>query len=170
MMLRGWRERWRRARQASAAENLQAWLDTAGTLLAACQDPLRSRSLPPDIGVPLDRIDRLLMRFRSEAAVVRSPLRPRPELAARVRLVTDGLFELRNQTCGFLLRWQTAHQLEQRNTLSIDAQRNMEEARLLASRGARRLSDEWTQLAPELEALIGEWRLAVRQGPPPPAE
>jgi len=157
-MLRNWRDRRRQARKARAAADLQAWHDTVGALLAMCQEPLRSRRVSGDIGVPLDRIDRTLMRFRNESAAARSALRTDGELTAQVRAMTDGLFELRNQTVSFMLRWQTAYQLEERFTPSMEARRAADEARLVASRSARRLADDWKRLAPLVERLIGEPR------------
>jgi len=153
-MLRRWLERWRGARQARSAGDLQAWLDSSRALLDLCHDPLRALEGPSDIGAILDRIDRRLMRFRNEAAFARSALLRQPPLAGAVRQATNDLFVLRNETCAFLLRWQTLQQLPGSHLASIEAQRRMEGERLQASRTARLLIDELEALAPEVERLI----------------
>jgi len=153
-MLRRWLERWRGARQGRAAGDLQAWLDSSRALLNLCHNPLRALEGPSDIGAILDRIDRRLMRYRNEAAFARSALRRQPGLAGAVRQATNELFVLRNQTCAFLLRWQTLQQLPGSHLTSIEAQRNMDGARLKASRTARQLTQQLEELAPEVERLI----------------
>jgi len=156
-MLRRWIEDWRRGRRARSASDLEDWLDSSTTLLALCQGPLRAAEGPADIGVVLDQIDRRLMRFRGEAAAVRSALRQQSSLALRLRNATDSLFVLRNQTCAFLLRWQSLRQIDRANVLAIDSIRSMEESRLQASRTAREVGEALEGLAPELQQLIATW-------------
>jgi len=164
-MIRRWLERRRAGRQARAAADLQIWLDSSRALLALCHEPLRSTEGISDIGVVLDRIDRSLLRYRNEAAAVRATMRPRPALAAAARQATDGLFALRNETCAFLLRWQSLRQLPGSSAASIEVQRNMEEARLQASRSARYLTGELEKLAPELDRLISHLSRPSAEGP-----
>ena len=156
-MMRRWLERWRAGRRARAAADLQTWLDSSRALLALCHGPLRSTEGISDIGVVLDRIDRSLLRYRNEAAAVRAVMHPRPALAASARQATDGLFALRNETCAFLLRWQSLRQIPGSSIASIEVQRNMEEARLQASRSALHLTAELDNMAPEVERLISHW-------------
>ena len=164
-MMRRWLERRRAGRRARAAADLQTWLDSSRALLALCHEPLRSTEGISDIGVVLDRIDRTLLRYRNEAAAVRAAMRPRPSLTAAARQATDGLFALRNETCAFLLRWQSLRQIPGSSVASIEVQRNMEEARLQASRSARSLTAELEKLAPEVERLVSLWAGPSAEGP-----
>jgi len=164
-MMRRWLESWRAGRRARAAADLQTWLDSSRAVLALCHEPLRSTEGISDIGVVLDRIDRSLLRYRNEAAAVRAAMRPRPALAAEAHQATDGLFALRNETCAFLLRWQSLRQIPGSSVASIEVQRNMEEARLQASRSARSLTAKLDKLGPEVARLISYWSRPNAEGP-----
>jgi hypothetical protein len=89
----------------------------------------------------------------------------RPALAAAARQATDGLFALRNETCAFLLRWQSLRQIPGSSVASIEVQRNMEEARLQASRSARSLTAKLDKLGPEVGRLISYWSRPNAEGP-----
>ena len=154
-MFRRWAEARRRAASGRAAADLQDWLTSIESIVAVCTGSLRDRVVASDIGVTLDRE---LMRFRNHAAGVRRPLRRHSRaLAARVAQTTDQVFHLRNLTCAFLLRWQSAEQIDPAAARALDARREMEEARLQASESARGLVSTLETLAPELRALIAEW-------------
>jgi len=153
-MLRAWLDRRRRSRWRRAAADLQAWSDTAQAILDACHDPLRAPRLAADIGILLDRVDQMLMRFRIEFASAHPALRGQPELAARVRQATDGLFRLRNDTCAFLLRARASQQLEDQGVVSVDARRSMDESRLQASRSARGMASELASLRPQIDDMV----------------
>jgi hypothetical protein len=157
-MFRRWAEARRRAASGRAAADLQDWLTSIESIVAVCTGSLRDRVVASDIGVTLDRVDRELMRFRNHAADLRQPLRQHSRaLAARVAQTTDQVFHLRNLTCAFLLRWQSAGQIDPAAARALDARREMEEARLQASESARGLVSTLETLAPELRALIAEW-------------
>lgn len=164
-MLQAWLDRRRRSQLRRAAADLEAWSDTAQAILDACQEPLRAPRLAADIGVVLDRVDRLLMRFRNEFASARSALRGRPELAVRVRRATDGLVRLRNDTCAFLLRARASQQLDDQGVVSIDARRNMDESRLQASRSARGMASELASLRPQIDGVVHELQRASEAVP-----
>jgi hypothetical protein len=98
-----------RARQAAEAErDLRGWHDACEVVLAtamgALQDPMVPRG---DIGVSLDRIDRALFRLRDCGSGAQNALRRRdPKLGERVRMLSEEIVSLRNDTVRFLIRAQ----------------------------------------------------------------
>jgi hypothetical protein len=74
----------------------------------ACLQALSSDDVGrTEIGVMLDRTDRMLFQLRDFAASVHGPLRSmNPDLARRVRDASDGVYRLRNHTTRFLIRSQ----------------------------------------------------------------
>jgi len=157
-MFRRWVEARRRAASGRAAADLQDWLTSIESIVAVCTGSLRDRVVASDIGVTLDRVDRELMRFRNHAADVRRPLRRHsPPLASRVAQATDQVYGLRNLTCAFLIRWQTAEKIDPAAPRALDARREMEEARLRATESARGLAAELQVLSPELRQVISIW-------------
>lgn len=157
-MIRQWIESSRRRAARRNAAALQDWLTSIETIMEACTSCLRDKGIPSDIGVPLDRVDRELMRFRNHAAEVGHPLRRHSlTLAARVAQATDRTFLLRNLTCAFLLRWRTAQQTDPGTDHALMARREMEEARLTAAESAHALRAEMRSLVPELRRTIALW-------------
>ena len=157
-MFRRWAEARRRAASGRAAADLQDWLTSIEAIVVICTGSLRDRVVASDIGVTLDRVDRELMRFRNHAAEVRRPLqRHSPPLASRVAQATDQVFHLRNLTCAFLLRWQSAGQIDPAAARALDARREMEEALLRASETARSLRADLATFSPQIHELIDAW-------------
>jgi len=100
-----------RARQAAEAErDLRGWHEACEVVLVTSVQALRDPKVPQgDIGVSLDRIDRALFRLRDCGSGARNALRRRdPGLGDRVRLVSEAVVDLRNETVRFLIRAQGA--------------------------------------------------------------
>ncbi len=158
-MLQRWLERRRRARDQRAAGDLQDWLTSARKVLEICAASLKPKDPRTDIGVALDRVDRELLRFRGHAAGAGGSLRRRhPSLRSRLEEATRLTYRLRNDTCGYLLRWQTYQQQRDASSAAgVGAQRQMEEALLQASRSARQLTQDLEAITPELEGVLRQW-------------
>jgi hypothetical protein len=157
-MLRRWWQNLERARRVRAAAELGAWRASLVVVLETCGEVLRALEPGADIGVPLDRVDRELMRFRDHAADIRPRLRrAAPALAETVRRATDDTFHLRNHTHAYLLRWKTRQQIGASTARSIEATRQMEEAHLQASNAAQSLRSDLAELSPEIQRLIDAW-------------
>jgi hypothetical protein len=77
-----------------------------GTSIQALHDPKLARE---DIGVALDRIDRALFRLRDNGSGAQQALRRRdPGLGERMRLLSEAIVVLRNDTVRFMIRAQGA--------------------------------------------------------------
>jgi hypothetical protein len=159
-MLQRWIERGRRGRDDRAIGELQDWLTSVRAIMEICDAALRLKDPRTDIGVALDRVDRELFRFRGHAAGASGSLRRRsPRVRSRLEEASHLTYRLRNDTCAYLLRWQTyQQQRDASSAVALSAQRQMEDARLQASRTARQLTQEIEAVAPELESLIRQWR------------
>lgn len=133
-----------------------------GTSIQALQDPKIARD---DIGVSLDRIDRALFRLRDTGAGAQHALRRRdPRLGERMRLLSEAIVVLRNDTVRFLIRAQGATPpfMQGEGGASRQAQayqRAMQDVGLVArqrSAGIERdLRQLWADLQPTLSHLAG---------------
>ncbi len=156
-----------RARQAAEAESdIRGWHEACevvlGTSIQALQDPKLARG---DIGVALDRIDRALFRLRDTGAGAQHALRRRdPGLAERMRLLSEAIVVLRNDTVRFMIRAQGATPpfMQEEGGLPRQAeayQRAMQDVGLAArqrSAGIERdLRQLWADLQPTLTRLAG---------------
>jgi hypothetical protein len=100
-----------RARQAAEAESdIRGWHEACelilGTSIQALHDPKLARE---DIGVALDRIDRALFRLRDNGSGAQRALRRRdPGLGERMRVLSEAIVVLRNDTVRFMIRAQGA--------------------------------------------------------------
>ena len=95
-------------RAAEAEGDLRDWYAACDETLQACLRSLGDAQLPRgEIGVVLDRIDRTLFRLRDTGSGAQGYLRgTSPELGRRLRQVSEGLVELRNETVRYLIRAQ----------------------------------------------------------------
>jgi len=96
-------------RQARGFLNgVQAWYHTCVKISELLGEALYDEAIgEKDIGVVLDKVDRMLFALRNEAADVRGFLRRKdPRLAERVENASTQVFELRNETTRFLMRCQ----------------------------------------------------------------
>jgi hypothetical protein len=97
-----------RRQSLAVLENVQGWRETCDQVTGICGQVLYDESvLQGDIGVALDRADRLLFQVRNYTSEARRLLRRRePDLAARLNQASNRVFELRNATTRFLIRCQ----------------------------------------------------------------
>ena len=160
-----------RARQAAEAESdIRGWHEACevilGTSIQALRDPKLARE---DIGVALDRIDRALFRLRDNGSGAQQALRRRdPGLGERMRLLSEAIVVLRNDTVRFMIRAQGATppfmQKEGGPSRQAEAyQRAMQDVGLSARQRSatieRDLRQLWADLQPTLTLLA---RLATR--------
>lgn len=86
----------------------QGWYYTCIKICELLGDALYDEAIgEKDIGVVLDKVDRMLFALRNEAADVRGFLRRQDRvLAERVENASTQVYELRNETTRFLMRCQ----------------------------------------------------------------
>ena len=91
-----------------AEADLRGWHAACDETLQACLQALGDAQLPRgEIGVVLDRIDRTLFRLRDTGSGAEGYLRGiSPELGLRLRKISEGIIELRNETVRYLIRAQ----------------------------------------------------------------
>ena len=90
-------------------ENVHGWRETCDQVTSICGQVLHDETVfQGDIGVALDKADRLLFQVRNFTSEARRLLRRRqqPDLAARLNQASNRIFELRNETTRFLIRCQ----------------------------------------------------------------
>lgn len=95
-------------RAAEAEDDLRGWHAACDEVLQACLQSLGDARLPQgEIGVVLDRIDRTLFRLRDTGSAAEGTLRSAsPELGRRLRRISEGVVEVRNETVRYLIRAQ----------------------------------------------------------------
>jgi hypothetical protein len=151
-----------RSRQAVVAESdIRGWHEACevvlGTSIQALKDPKLARE---DIGVALDRIDRALFRLRDHGAGAQQALRRRdPGLAKRMRLLSESIVVLRNETVRFMIRAQGAAppfmQKEVGPSRQAEAyQRAMQDVGLSARQRSAAIERELRQLWAELQPTL----------------
>jgi len=158
----------REAREFS--EHAAAWHKTCQSISEAYVDVLGdAEAAQPDIGVVLDKTDRMLFSLRDHLSALRSPLARRNQgLAVRVLKATERLFELRNQTTRFLIRSQgptPPFLRETPHSPGLDQAyyyKAMQEVGFEARQAARDLSKELKSIWSELRLLVGEADELVR--------
>lgn len=117
----------------------------------------------PDIGVVLDKTDRMLYQVRDHLSALRPALNRRDrQLSKRVGRASERLYEVRNMTASFLIRAQghTPYYLRQQE-MSADAQmvyryKAMHEVGFEARQAAIALRDELKAIWTILHVLVGE--------------
>jgi hypothetical protein len=99
---------WQARRAAEAERDIRGWHEACLAVVASCAKGLRDPQLPrADIGVTLDDVDRALFRVRDAGFGAQKALRKRaPELGVRIRVSTEAIVGLRNETARFLIRAQ----------------------------------------------------------------
>lgn len=98
-------------RQAqNLSECLHLWYQTSVEVSEICGQALYEQdAIQGDIGVLLDRADRILFQYRNDAGDARRVVsRYDQALARKVTDITKQVYELRNQTASFLIRSQGA--------------------------------------------------------------
>jgi hypothetical protein len=96
-------------RQAqSYLENVHGWYQICDQVTGICGQVLHDESVRQrDIGVPLDKTDRMLFALRNYNSEARRLLhRQDPALARRLDETSSQVFNLRNETARFLIRLQ----------------------------------------------------------------
>src|SRR5512147_1367390 len=90
------------------SEHAAGWHKTCVSINDACVDALNTGTeAPPDIGVMLDKADKMLFAVRDHLAALRPALKRRDRaLEKRVKNASDQLYEVRNKTASFLIRAQ----------------------------------------------------------------
>lgn len=108
LMFRRIRDAMEKRRAQSFLISSHNWHAACAGVMAICGEVLAEETIHPrDIGASLDRADRLLFQLRNHASEMRGLLsRGDPDLAKRVGLTTNRIFELRNETARFLIRCQ----------------------------------------------------------------
>ena len=101
-------DRLRKRRLQGFLDDSQAWYRACNTVCRACGDALHDEDIcDKDIGVVLDKTDRLLFGLRNNLmGTCRSLKGQHPALVRRIREVSERVFHLRNQTSRFLIRCQ----------------------------------------------------------------
>ncbi len=156
-MWQRWVERIRRRRADRVAVHARLWLEAVRLLLETCRAALQPQAMPPDLIPVLHWIDwRLEYILQSERALKRTLRKQAPDVGARLRMVTEQAFHLRNKMASYFIRWkafQDAHRAEE-PTAFLD-RREMEESLLAARRTAGELGLQLDAISPLLrEALI----------------
>jgi hypothetical protein len=107
-MFRQIREALEKRRAQSFLDSSHSWHAACAGVIAICGQVLGEETIHQrDIGASLDRADRLLFQLRNHASEMRGLLsRGDPDLAKKVGLTTNRVFELRNETARFLIRCQ----------------------------------------------------------------
>lgn len=99
----------REKKQAQALlESADGWHAVCVQVIEICGQVLHDETVQQgDIGISLDKADRLLFQLRNQASEAGRLLRSlAPALAPRLNLTTNRVFELRNDTARFLIRCQ----------------------------------------------------------------
>jgi len=172
-MLISWREAWRRQRRLRSAENLLVWHEQAAMVAAAFARALRQTGPDAPSDVVLNRIDWGLEHLRRLSTAVRRPLtRHDRKLADRLEACLTEAYRLRNQTLGYLIRWESYLEAEQEagrgdfaaRRRSHEVRRERDEALLPALDALRQLNAQLTELGPHLQRVARDWSI-----PPTPA-
>jgi len=172
-MLTQWRETWRRQRRQRSAEHLPVWCEQAAIVVAAFGRALSQAGPDAPGDVVLNRLDWGLEHLRRLSTAVRRPLAQHdPLLAERLEACLRHVYDLRNQTLGYLIRWGDYRAAERdagrgdfaERRRAHDVRRARDEALLPARQALRKLNDELAELTPHLQRVAGEW--AVTLTPP----
>jgi len=143
-----------------AASWHQACQSIVGMYIDALND---EEAAGPDIGVVLDKTDRMLYQVRDHLGALRPALNRRDRaLSKRVNKAAERLYEVRNMTAKFLIRAQghTPHFLRQQE-MSDDAQvayryKAMDEVGFEARQAAIALQTELKDIWTILHVMVGE--------------
>jgi hypothetical protein len=107
-MFRRFRESLARRQEQAILDSVYGWHAVGVQVVEICGQVLHDETIHQgDIGVSLDKADRLLFQLRNQVADSTRLLRSRsPELAAKLNQTTNKIFELRNEMARFLIRGQ----------------------------------------------------------------
>jgi hypothetical protein len=123
--------------------------------------------------VVLNRIDWGLEHLRRLSTAVRRPLTQHDRrMADRLEACLTEAYQLRNQTLGYLIRWESYLEAQQEagrggyaaRRRSHDFRRERDEALLPALDTLRKLRVDLAELGPHLQRVARDWRI-----PPIPA-
>ena len=154
----------RRREAGEFSASAQGWHSVCQSIVEIYVETLNEENPDqPDIGVVLDKTDRMLFQVRDHLAALRPALNRRDRaLAKRVSKASERLYEVRNMTARFLIRAQghTPHFLRQQD-LSEDAQqvyyyKAMQEVGFEARQAAIELRKELKAIWILLQALFSE--------------
>jgi hypothetical protein len=164
------RETWRRRRRQRSAEDLPVWCEQAAIVAAAFARALGQAGPDAPGDVVLNRLDWGLEHLRRLSTAVRRPLAQHdPVLAERLEACLRNVYDLRNQTLSYLIRWGDYRAAERdagrgdfaERRRALDVRRARDEALLPARQALRRLNAELGDLAPHLQRVAGEWSAAL---------
>jgi hypothetical protein len=171
IMLDTIRKFFRKREARDFSENATGWHAVCQTIsemyVEVLHDDNPTRS---DIGVVLDKTDRMLFALRDHLSALRPPLNRRDrELTKRVNKASEHLYELRNKTARFLIRAQghtptfmregtTSPEVEQTYYLKA-----MQEVGFDARQAALALRKELKGIWEELFPLVSEADQLIRE-------
>lgn len=153
------------------SENASGWHKTCSSIAGMYIDALNDENPDqPDIGVVLDKTDRMLFAVRDHLSALRPALNRRDRaLSKRVNKASERLYEVRNMTAKFLIRAQghTPHYLREKE-MSADAQqafyyKAMHEVGFEARQAAIELRDELKSIWTVLHVMVTEADEVVRE-------
>jgi hypothetical protein len=169
-MLAHWKGIRRLRRRQRSAEDLPVWCEQAGIVTSAFARALGQAGPDAPSDVVLNRLDWGLEHLRRLSTSVRRPLAEHdPQLAERLEACLRHVYELRNQTLSYLIRWGDYRAAERdagrgdfaERRRAQDVRRARDEALLPARQALRRLNAELAELTPRLQRVAGEWAVTV---------
>lgn len=149
--------------------NIKAWYKTCSLLTKTYGDALYDQCIcESDIGVLLDKADRMLFQLSSYSADALGLLRRKePALAKKVDIMSTQVYRLRNQTTSFLIRCQgngdfSSVESRQASKIGLAYYQALEEVGFTTRRLQRELEKELELIWAELQSpiLIAEQSLA----------
>jgi Na+/phosphate symporter len=140
--------------------NIRAWYKTCYLLTKTYGDALYDQcACESDIGVMLDKADRMLFQLSSYTADALSLLRRKePALAKKVDVISTQVYRLRNQTTSFLIRCQgnedSLVESRQASKIGLAYYQALEEVGFTTRRLQRELEKELALIWAELQSPI----------------
>jgi hypothetical protein len=141
--------------------NIRAWYKTCNLLTKTYGDALYDQcACESDIGVMLDKADRMLFQLSSYTADALGLLRRKePALAKKVDIMSTQVYRLRNQTTSFLIRCQgngdsSNVESRQASKIGLAYYQALEEVGFTTRRLQRELEKELELIWAELQSLI----------------
>jgi hypothetical protein len=169
-MIAHWWETWRRRRRQRSAEDLPVWCEQAAIVSAAFARALGQAGPDAPGDVVLNRLDWGLEHLRRLSTAVRRPLAQHdPLLAERLEACLRHIYDLRNQTLSYLIRWGDYRAAERdagrgdfaERRRAQDVRRTRDEALLPARQALRSLNADLEDLTPRLQRVASEWAVTL---------
>ena len=166
LMIAHWKEIWRRQRRLRSSEDLPVWCEQAAIVASALGRALSQAGPDAPGDVVLNRLDWGLEHLRRLSTAVRRPLAQHdPLLAERLEACLRRVYDLRNQTLSYLIRWGDYRAAERdagsggfaERRRAHDVRRARDEALLPARQALRMLDAELAELTPHLQRIASEW-------------